>query len=266
MGICKDAAVTYLQDLGYNVVRHPREGIAPLQLVGVQNGETTYLGGIDKLLANVTGELPRVNENEVTAGIRGQQSSKIDAAIGVKILQSALSALGGSLGISAGFKHTRTIQFVFDHVLSDSIEPLALGRYLRRGVVDAENPVLNQYVLGNGRLFVITRTVKTNKFTVAAAAGKDTTASLDVPAIQQLASGKVKVTAASADASTVSFEGSAFVVFGFQCHEIGVADGALSLVQIKSGSIAMAAGDEESGDGDEVGPTMIADHRLLDIA
>ena len=263
MGLCKDAAATYLQDLGYNVVRHPREGIAPLQLLGAQNGETHYLGGIEQLLTHASGELPGVAKDEVTVGIHGQKSSKIDAAIGINILQSALSALGGKLGISAGFKKMRTLQFVFDQVLSDSIKPLTLGTYLRGGIVDADNPVLNQYVLGNGRVFVITRTVKTNKFTVIAESSKDAAASLDVPAIQEIVSGSVKVTAASEDARTVAFEGSKCVVFGFQCFEIGVGDGALSLVQLKSGSIAMAAGDED--DDDDVGPTLITDHGLLHV-
>jgi hypothetical protein len=30
MGICKDPRLTYLNDLGYDVIRLPRRGIAPL--------------------------------------------------------------------------------------------------------------------------------------------------------------------------------------------------------------------------------------------
>jgi hypothetical protein len=261
MGLCKDAATTYLQRLGYNVVRHPREGIAPLQLIGVQGGETLYLGGLDRLLANPPGTLPEITRDEVTADIHGQKSSKLDLAIGVNILQSVLSAQGGNLGVSTGYQGVRTIQFVFDQVLSDSVEPLALGDYLRGGVVDADNLVLHQYVLGNGRLFVITRTVKTSKFTVKAESRADVAAALDVPKIQEIVSGNVKVTAGAEDTGTVSYEGSKHLVFGFQCFEVGVADGVLALMQVKSGILALAA---ESG-ASPAAPTVLASNGLLDV-
>jgi hypothetical protein len=240
MGLCKDDAITYLQRLGYNVVRHPREGVAPLQLIGTQGGETLYLGGIERLLAGVPGALPAIRRDEVAAGIQGQRSSKLDVAIGLSLLQSVVSALGGNVGISAGYRGARTIQFVFDRVLSDSVEPLELGNYLRDGEIDVGNLLLQQYVLGKGRLFVITRTVKTDKFLVNAYAKKGVAATLDVPAIQDLVSGGVRVAASAEGTGTVAYQGDRQLVFGFQCFEVGVADGVLALMQARAGYVALS--------------------------
>ncbi|MBX3190079.1 MAG: hypothetical protein KF819_23840 [Labilithrix sp.] len=261
MGLCTDDATTYLKRLGYNVVRHPREGVNPLDLVGRQNGETRYLGSLDQLIKRPPETaLPPVKTDEVAGDVQGQASSKLNFAIGVNLLQSVLSALGGNAGINVGYKGAKTVQFVFDNVLTDSVRPLDLGDYLKAGEVDDANLILQQYVLGNGRLFVVTRTVKTNKFTVKAESSSGTEAALDVPAIQKIVSGNVKVTAAAEKSGTVSYEGDKKLVFGFECFEVGVAGGTLSLMSSKSGAVALSAGSSTT-----VKPTIVDENGLLDF-
>lgn len=94
MGICSDDATTYLRRLGYNVVRHPREGIDPLDLLGMQGGEMKYLGNLSQLITNAPGALPAIKRDQIAGDIQGQQSSKLSAAIGISLLKSFASALG----------------------------------------------------------------------------------------------------------------------------------------------------------------------------
>jgi hypothetical protein len=89
MGICRDKATTYLARFGYNVVRHPRIGVRPLMLVGRQRRSTELLGSLEP--------------DQVAAGISGQETSKLDAAIGVHVLGNIL----GAMGVPAVASHTR---------------------------------------------------------------------------------------------------------------------------------------------------------------
>jgi hypothetical protein len=74
VGICNDQSTTYLKRLGYNVVRHPREGIAPLDLVGRQGKVTAWLGSIGGLITLPAGPPPTAEHDLTATDINGQQS------------------------------------------------------------------------------------------------------------------------------------------------------------------------------------------------
>ena len=46
---CHDPRLTYLNDLGYNVVRLPRKGINPLGVLGRDGKSLSYLGTLDQI-------------------------------------------------------------------------------------------------------------------------------------------------------------------------------------------------------------------------
>lgn len=240
MGICTDKSTTYLRRLGYNVVRHPREGVRPLDLIGRQRDSVTYLGSIEKLITTPPGPLPRMKTDHAAAGISGQSSSKLSLAVGLNVLCAVLSAFGAGAGATAKYKDAKTIQFIFGDVLTDHVAPLDIGNFLKNGEVDDENPILNQYVMGNGRLYVLTRTIKTNKFTVKAEGSGGAEVRLDVPAIQQILDGHVRVSTESDSGGTVTYEGTKNLTFGFECFEVGVEEGTLTMMSAKAGSIALS--------------------------
>jgi hypothetical protein len=241
MGICFDTSTKALKKLGYNVVRLPREGIAPLQLMGVQKGEALQLGGLDKLIVPGAATLPSIIPNEQAGGVNGQRSSDLSAAIGLNILGAIIGSMGGNLGIKSQYKSAHTITFEYADVTGDAVAPLDVGEYLRKGVIDAENKIVEQYVLGNGRLYLITRTLKSKKFRVEAKSSGGDSVAVDVSVIQKTLGGNVAVNLVSGSADAVSYEGKVPLVFGFQCLDVGVRDGQLSLENAAAGSVAMAA-------------------------
>jgi hypothetical protein len=125
--------------------------------------------------------------------------------------------------------------------------------------VDAGNLILQQYVLGNGELYVVTQVAKSKKFSVHYEKQNGTDAAVDVPTLQALAGAKVKVGMAVGSASTIDFEGSTPLGFAFQCLEIGVVNGTLSLTTVKAGAIVAAAG----GAGEPT--TLLQPEGLLDV-
>jgi hypothetical protein len=238
---CTDKSMTALANLGYNVVRHPSANLGPLTLIGKQNDEFLQLGSISKLITNSPGALPTVTKDQPGAGIQGQSSSSLDLGIGANILGSFIGGMGGTLGVNVSYTDARQITFIYTDVTLDSVEPLDLGEYLKNGHVNADNLILEQYVLGKGELFVITKIAKSNKFSVSYQKKNSTGAKVDVPALQALASANVKVSLDSANSSVVDFEGRTPLSFAFQCLQVGVVNGVLSLTSAKAGTVFAVA-------------------------
>jgi len=243
MGIfCNDKSMTALAGLGYNVVRHPSANFRPMLLIGKQSGEFLQLGSLNQLITNPPGPLPTITTGEEGAGISGQSSSKLDLGIGANILGSLIGAMGGNLGINVSYTDARRIEFKYTDVTLDSVVPLDVGAYLRDGAVDAGNLILEQYVLGNGELYIVTKVARSNKFTVSYERKNSTGAKVDVPALQALASANVKVSADAQNSYVITFVGSTTLGFAFQAVQVGVFNGELSLTSVKAGAVTAAAG------------------------
>jgi hypothetical protein len=261
MGWCSDDATTFLKDLGYNVVRHPREGIRPLDLIGRQNDAVDYLGPLNLLVSKPHGPLPRIHPDAEGAKIQGKASSRLKFSLGVDVLGAVIGSFGGNLGAGGSFTNARTVQFVFENVKSDHVVPLEVGNYLRDGDVDAGNLIVREYVMGRGKLFLITRTVKSDKFTAVFERSSEVGAKVDVSALQGVASGNVKVEADAKRGHVISFAGNRDLTFGFKCYEVGVLNGELSLIAGKQGAIALSAEKEP----DKVPAVILREDALVDF-
>lgn len=239
MAICRDTFTRFMNSAGYNVVRHPREGIRPLDLIGLQRGSVHQLGRIDQLVRNPNGPLPQPLEGEQATDINGASTSSMRTAIGVKLLAAVLKAQGSDLGVLAKYRSARKLKFTFTDVLIDRVQPLDISNLLRHGEPDADSPLIDQYVAGNGRLFVISRVARSNKLTVTSEGEGGGGLELDVPTIQGIVSGGVTVSTEFGNSATLSYTGSKQLVFGFECFEIGVEDGDLTMTSARAGVIAL---------------------------
>ena len=260
MGLCNEKSVTYLRKLGYNVVRHPSADIKPLGLIGRQKGESIHLGPLNLLIVNPPGPLPGTTTDVPAADVNGQESSKLDFAIGVNILGALVSAMGGNLGVSVNYTNAEKVQFNYSGVLSDAVVPLAVGNYLREAPVDAQNLILKEYVLGNGDLYLITKVVKSKRFTATFEKKNGVGAKVDVPMIEGVVGGNIAVSTDAAKSWVVTFEGTTHLVFGFQCFHVAVEDGVLGLTAVKSGGVPLAVG--QAG-GDE--PVLLGGPGMMDL-
>lgn len=259
MGICRDKATTYLMRFGYNVVRHPRVNVRPLMLIGRQRRTPELLGSLAQLIKN-PGPLPAITPDQVAAGISGQETSKLDASVGVHVLGNILGAMGGKAAVKGHYGSAKTLQFTFPEVTMDSVDALEVSSFLRKAEVDRDSPLIEQYVLGRGNLYVITAVVRAQKFLVSAEAHSGGGVDVDVPAIQGVVGGDVAVAAATTRAGAVSYEGKERLTFGFKCFEIGVEEGVITMLNARPGSLALAL------DADEVSTSAILDpDTLLDF-
>jgi len=252
MAFCSDSTINYLDSLGYSVVRIPRKNVNPLDLIG-RDHDRMRLGTLDQLLKNPGAALPKVAMDELMANISGKSTQKLKIGIGVNILGDILNALAGStLGIKSAYEKAKTVEFQFKDVLKDSVEPLAVGKYLRDAEVDVDNPVLKRYVLGRGQLFLVVETIKSKSITVKAEGSSGASIDLDVPAINGIASGKLDADTSKASSGEVTYTGQEPLVFGFKSMRVIVKDGTLDVRDVAPNDISLAMGstavDEEGAE------------------
>lgn len=222
--LCNDPAITYLKDFGYSVVRLPRREFTPLQMLAAGNKGLDSMGALASVMAG-SHPIPAVRTDEPTASLSGKRTSDLSVGVGLGVLGTVIGAMGGGkIGLDAAYKRARTIAFEFTDVLRDSVEIASLDKYLGASDVDPASVHLGT-LLDSDDIYVVTATLKSRKFTVAAKADHNTDVGLDVPAIQQLVGAKVKLSVATGSADTVTYEGAEPLVFGFQAVRLYFDDG-----------------------------------------
>ena len=69
---------------------------------------------------------------------------------------------------------------------------------------------------------------------------------MQVPVVQAAVGGSLTIGTAGASSAALTFQGTTAMPFGFQCFQVGVKNGELSLVSAKAGSVfGLAAGDDD---------------------
>lgn len=265
--LCSDKSLTYLAGLGYNVIRHPDATFAPLKLLGQQKGEFLILGSLDQLVTSSSVPQPAITAEQPAADVNGQSSSSLKIGIGANVLGNLIGALGGNLSASLNYTDATQVEFQYLDVFTDSVVPIDAGAYLKGSHVDAENIILKQYVLGNGQLYLISKIVKSDKFSVKYSKSGGADASVQVPIVQAAVGGSLSVAASGASSATLTFQGKASLPFGFQCFRLGVKDGVLDLVIEKAGGVfGLSSTDQGGATGGDNSSPIVFGTGMLGIA
>lgn len=242
--MCKDPALTYLNGLGYNVVRFPRADLQPLDVLGRQHGVITRLGRIIDLGMHGALALPTIRMGLRAPDIEAQRSSQMDASAGVAVMAPYLRALGGNGGASAQFRRAKSLQLVFTDVLLDEASPADIGSYLELCHIDPHHPLWRPYTQGEGELYIVTETLRSSKLAVSAQVDRQAGATLDASALQAAVGAKVAVRGEAHDGSLIHFDGGDPVVFGFKCLGLRLRGQGLDLIAVAaSGAMAFSVGD-----------------------
>lgn len=258
----KDPSITFLNRFGYNVVKLPRVGIEPMDVVG-KDETTQWLGPLRAVWTSTVGE-PIVSPPRPAAQVAGQKTDQLDLGFGVKILANALAAFGATVpSVDFAFQKASKIQFSYTGVTSTAVAPLEAGNYLTNGKLNSDNPVVRHYFTGQeSQAFLIVDVLKSDSITVTATDSHGVEVGVDVPAIQGVVGANVKVSPSSASNSTITFTGTQPVTFGFIVNEIEFDGTRWSLTGTEaSGNMAFgaAAGTGTSAtQGSDAGPVLLS--------
>jgi hypothetical protein len=156
--------------------------------------------------------------------------------------------MGGSkLGLDAQYSRAKTIAFEFPDVFEDKVEVAQMDQYLG----DADVNPFSRYVadlLEAGELYVTTATIKTRKLTVEAKASSSQSLALNVPDIQGIVGGNVKVSQQAGAGTKLTYEGSLPLVFGFQAVQLYYEDGHYTAFEPVAPGVGMKALDKAPQD------------------
>jgi hypothetical protein len=242
----KDPSVTFLNKFGYNVVKLPRVGIEPLDVIG-RDETSQWLGPLAKVWKSEVAP-PAPGAPRPAVAIDGQKTDQLDFSFGLKILANALAAFGATVpSLDFAYSRARKVQFAYTNVTSTIIAPFDAGEFLAKGALSSDNPVVEHYFLDpESQAFLILDVLKSDSLTVTASDEHGVGVDVDVPAIQGVVGAKVGVKKSGGSSSTITYTGQVPVTFGFIVDEIDF-DGTkwkLSGV-VPDGALAFAAGEPE---------------------
>jgi hypothetical protein len=228
MALCKDPVTKDLNNRGYNLVKLPRVGIEPLDVLGLDGGALEKLGALGEVWTS-TVAAPGAGTPAPAAGISGARSSDLDIGIGLKLLSDALAGLGGGISLpslNTAFKRAKKIAFTFENVESTSISPFGLGKFLAAGTLDMTNPFVSRY-FGNDETkeYIIFDVLKSDSLSVTIKSDTGGSVDANVGALQGALSANVKASASAAGSSEISFKGNVKVTFAFKVFEVVFANG-----------------------------------------
>jgi hypothetical protein len=238
MPVCKDPRLTYLNDLGFNVVRLPRQGIRPLGVLGKDNNVLNYLGTLDQIW-DTPNAVPAPGSPNAVAPLTDARTSDIKLSAGLEILANALAGMFGvtAPSVNLEYKNSKALQFKFTEVQTVGIDPFELGNYLSAGDLKSGSPFIARYFSqGDTEAFVITEILQAKSISVI---GKDeggAEVKLDVPALQQVLGVKVAVTAANSAGTEITYTGLEYLTFGFKVFGIGMVNGVWQVHGVKPGA------------------------------
>jgi hypothetical protein len=229
MGACVDPVTKELNKRGYNLVKLPRVGIEPLDVLGREQDNMEKLGSITEVWTS-TGPVPVPGPAAPTAGINGAKSSDLDVGVGLKMLANALAGLGAGISLpslNVAYKRAQKVQFTFVNVESVSITPLGLGKFLASGTLDRTNPFVNKYFGGDDdtQEYIIFDVLKSDSISVTAKNDKGVNVDADVGVLSGALSANVSTKVGSSGTSEITFAGKVKATFAFKLIEVAFANG-----------------------------------------
>lgn len=259
----KDPSLTYLNKLGYNVVRLPRTGIEPLDVIG-RDQAVQWLGPIAEIWKSALPQ-PAPGPPKPATAVNGQRTDALDVSVGLGILKNALAAFGASApSLDTAYKSARSVQFSYSNVTIVSVSPFAAGNYLAKGDLATDNPVVRNYFLsGKAAAWLIVEVLRSNSITVTATDSHGVEVGVDLPAIQNVLDAKIDVKPSNAANTTITFSGPDAVTFGFAVQQIARVGDTWELHgAAPSGDIAFAVGGNDNAEAPAIFETGPFDCRL----
>ncbi len=244
---CKDPSLTLLAKYGYNVVRLPRTGIEPLDVIGSDRAGVEALGRLPTIW-DTPAKVPAVEDGNVAGEIKTVTTAELKLSVGLRVLEDILSGLGASVPrVDFAYTGQRSLKFTFGNIRIAKVEPFAVGEYLKAGDLHTANPWVGRYFLDDDAdALVLTEVLKSDAVSVTADSSGGTTAGVDVKAIQNVVGGEVKVGVSGSNQSEVTYTGPRHLTFGFKAYRLVYDSGrwGVAAVDPSKGDTFLSPGDE----------------------
>ena len=211
----------FLNNLGYDGIAHPREGIGPLLvLIRGDTEELVSWGPLDHLTQNAEVPLPEIQRDVRATDVSGGTTRRLDTGAGIKVLDGLLSAMGiTGLGGALGYLKADTIEFVYENVLIDQVYISDVSKYLsdaKAAIADKDKQLFDE----EGGAFIVTATVKSNSLGIIVRDKGGHVIEFDAANIKRIFGVSANLDRTAKGTLKVSFQGSKYLCFGFKAWPI----------------------------------------------
>lgn len=203
-----------------NVVRAPRTGIAPLDVLAVaRNRRVEARGRLSDVLEGEPPDLPLPISADV-ADLAGQRSTALDLSVGADLTATFLAALGipvpGASLVASVWDGVSRISFEVRGVTESRVDIGKLGSALNACRI-ARNPATDVFFTEpKAQMLVITRTLSSSHFAVHASGRKGQSVKLELEGIVELfGEAQAKVAWEAEGDDTIAFRGRRPAIFAF---------------------------------------------------
>jgi hypothetical protein len=244
MALCNDPAVTYLRNLNYNVLRHPRADLAPLDVLGRTDRTVERLGPLDKVWK--TSKAKPIPKPIAAADVEAQSTGSLRGSLGVKVLDGLLSGFGvGGIGGKFSLSGSKGMSFHFEKPEVLSVDAFSIGEYLSAGDLDTSNKAVERYFDDEAAdVFIVTEVLRTNKLTIEFNAENETKANADVTALEGLLKPQLDVARDKSRSSAITVASGEPLAFGFKAQLVQYSDGEWMIEGfVKAGDVYLTADD-----------------------
>lgn len=257
MGLCVDPVTKEINKRGYNMVKLPRVGIDPMDVIGREDDAMEKLGSITEVWTS-SGPVPVPGAPAPAAGIEGEKSSNLDISLGLKLLANALAGLGGGISLpslNVAFKRAKSMQFKFMNVESVGITPFSLGKFLAAGTLDRTNPFVPKYFENDEtQEYIIFDVLRSDSISVTAKSETGADVAADIGALSGAVDAKVAVKVGVSGASEITFQGLVKATFAFKLVEVVFANGKWTPTLVRPSDDMSFAFDDDEGEETPVAP------------
>jgi hypothetical protein len=256
VALCSDPRLTYLNGLGYNVLKLPREGVEPLEVLGRDQNSMDDLGTISSIWTS-TVPVPQPTSTQAM-DVNGQKTNDLKLSVGLDILASVLQGMGvPAPSLNTAYSKASSVQFTFTNVQVVRVAPLEVGKYLAHGDLDVSNAFASYFQDHDKEAYVITEVLKSNALKVTAKDNSGVAVSVDLPNIQNVLGAKVSVATSGSSDTDLTYQAQNLVTFGFKVFGIAYAQGNWQIHgKAPNKDIAFVTAREPK-------PIMLSDGRLL---
>jgi hypothetical protein len=216
----KDPSITFLNKFGYNIIKLPRTGIEPMDVIGRDQG-MQWLGPLRTVWTSNSPE-PIPGPPHPASAVNGQRTDALELSFGLSILANTLAAFGATApSLNTAYKNAHAVQFAYTNVTSTSVSPFDAGNYLAQGTLRTDNPVVKNYFASDdAKTYLIVEVLKSNSITVSATDSHGTEIGINLPEIEGVVDAKIGVKPSNTSASAITFTGPIAVTFGFAVQQI----------------------------------------------
>ena len=206
----KDPSVARLNELGYNVIKVPRAGVDPLNLIA-RDKETQQLnriGRLQTLWKSTSSDVPLPGPPNPVASLNNTSTSKLDLGFGLDLLKGALAIFGASApALDLSHTSAKSLQFNYTNVTSVSIDTDVIGDFLTEGTLSVNNPAAQQWIVDpESVVYVLTEVLRSTSITVTATDSNGNGVSLSAPQINGIVGGSINVKPSTATNTAITFE------------------------------------------------------------